>query len=70
MPSLFKSSIHEPQRETEVIRNVDVCVVGGGPAGVAAAVSASRAGMSVLLLEREGFLGGTLTTVSLGSICG
>ncbi|CAN1547983.1 FAD dependent oxidoreductase [Burkholderiaceae bacterium] len=70
MPSVFTSSIHEPQRETEVIRNVDVCVVGGGPAGVAAAVSASRAGMRVLLLEREGFLGGTLTTVSLGSICG
>ncbi len=70
MSEFAPSVVHEPARETEVIRDVDVCVIGGGPAGVAAAMAASRAGMGVLLLEREGFLGGTLTTVSLGSICG
>ena len=36
----------------------DVLVVGGGPAGFAAAIAASRCGASVMLLERYGFLGG------------
>ena len=39
----------------------DVAVVGGGIAGVCAAVSAARAGASVILIERSGSLGGTLT---------
>lgn len=38
-----------------------VIVVGGGPAGVAAAVAAKREGQSVLLIERYGFLGGMAT---------
>lgn len=38
----------------------DVIVIGGGPAGLAAAISATRAGAGVLLLEREGRLGGIL----------
>lgn len=40
----------------------DVIVSGGGPAGVAAAISAARAGGRVLLLERYGFCGGMATT--------
>lgn len=48
----------------------DVLVVGGGAAGVAAAVAAARSGCEVLLVERAGYLGGTLTAVSLGSLCG
>ncbi|TSD65275.1 FAD-dependent oxidoreductase [Aeromicrobium piscarium] len=36
----------------------DVLVVGGGPAGVAAAVTAARSGVSVTLLERYSYLGG------------
>ena len=39
----------------------DVAVVGGGVAGVAAAVSAAREGARVVLIERSGSLGGTLT---------
>jgi len=39
---------------------IDVAVIGGGPAGLAAAVAASRAGASVLLVERETRLGGIL----------
>jgi flavin-dependent dehydrogenase len=39
----------------------DVAVVGGGLAGVAAAVAAARAGVDVCLIERYGFLGGTAT---------
>lgn len=38
----------------------DVAVIGGGPAGVAAAVSASNKGTSVALIEREDRLGGIL----------
>lgn len=38
----------------------DVVVIGGGPAGLAASVSAKKAGAEVLLLEREGSLGGIL----------
>lgn len=49
---------------------VDVCVLGGGPAGVGAACAAARMGKTVLLVERNGFFGGALTAVTLGSICG
>lgn len=38
----------------------DVTVIGGGPAGLAAAISASKAGARVLLIEREERLGGVL----------
>jgi len=47
--------------EIPVIREVDVIVVGGGPGGVAAAVSAARAGAKTILLERYGHLGGMAT---------
>jgi sarcosine oxidase subunit alpha len=40
--------------------HAEVCVVGGGPAGLAAAAAAVRAGASVLLLERQSRLGGHL----------
>lgn len=39
----------------------DLIVVGGGLTGVAAGVSAARAGLSVLLLERDGCLGGAMS---------
>ena len=39
----------------------DVLVIGGGPAGVAAALSASRVGASTLLVERYNHLGGLWT---------
>jgi hypothetical protein len=45
----------------KVIREVDVIVVGGGPGGIAAAVSAARGGAETILLERYGHLGGMAT---------
>jgi ribulose 1,5-bisphosphate synthetase/thiazole synthase len=62
--------ITEAVRQTPVRQTVDVLVVGGGSAGLAAATSAARLGADVLLVEKNGYLGGTLAMVTLGSICG
>ncbi len=48
----------------------DVLVAGGGPAGVAAAVAAARTGAKVLLVERDGGLGGNVRAAQVHSICG
>lgn len=37
----------------------DIAVIGGGPAGLAAAITAAREGKKVLLADKNGFLGGT-----------
>ncbi len=54
-------TVTEPRREIPVIAETDVLVIGGGPAGVAAAVSAGRTGASVVLVERYNHLGGLWT---------
>jgi glycine/D-amino acid oxidase-like deaminating enzyme len=48
----------------------DVLVVGGGAAGVAAAVTAARQGAKVTLVERYGFCGGGAVAGLSGTICG
>ena len=53
--------ITEPKRETRVYCETDVLVVGGGPAGVGAAIAAARNGAKTLLIERYGHLGGLAT---------
>ena len=52
------SFITEPERRTPVIAETDVLVVGGGSAGIAAAVAAARGGARTMLVERYGTLGG------------
>ena len=55
------SVVQEPVRDIPVIREVDVCVVGGGTAGIAAGVAAARNGADTLLVERYNSLGGQMT---------
>ncbi|MFX1534837.1 MAG: FAD-dependent oxidoreductase [Promethearchaeota archaeon] len=53
--------IESGTRHCKVRGDVDVVVVGGGPSGVTAAVSAARNGMDVMLVERYPYLGGQAT---------
>ena len=62
--------IDEPARRTQVVAEADVVVLGGGPAGIAAATAASRTGARTLLLERYGFLGGMGTAAMVTNFCG
>jgi hypothetical protein len=50
-----------PPRHAALAGETDVLVVGGGPAGLGAAIGAADAGASVILAERYGFLGGNAT---------
>ncbi|MGI9500422.1 MAG: FAD-dependent oxidoreductase, partial [Geminicoccaceae bacterium] len=52
------TTIREAASEAKIVAKSDVVVVGGGPAGISAAVSAGRNGASVTLLERYPYLGG------------
>src|SRR5579863_2868200 len=54
-------TVFEPAREIPVFAETDVLVVGGGPAGTAAAIAAGRLGADVLLVERYNHLGGLST---------
>jgi FAD dependent oxidoreductase len=64
------STITEPARATPVFGDYDVVVLGGGPAGIAAATSAARRGARTLLVERYGFLGGMGTAAGVTNFCG
>ena len=48
----------------------DVAVIGGGSAGLAAAVTAARSGARTILLERYGYLGGMGTASLVHTFCG
>src|SRR5437868_6427621 len=73
--------MHRTERKQRVVDTVvgqdrdrplgpEVEVLAGGPAGIAAAAAAARAGRSTILIERYGFLGGAGTAAGLANFCG
>ena len=63
-------TIEEPARQVPLYGEYEVVVLGGGPAGITAAVAAARAGRRTLLIERYGFLGGMGTAAGVTNFCG
>lgn len=55
---LVDGKVIQPERPLPIFAETDVLVVGGGPAGFAAAVAAARAGAKTTLMERYGYFGG------------
>jgi hypothetical protein len=67
---LSGKTISEPARDIPLYGEYEVAVLGGGPAGITAAVAAARAGRRTLLIERYGFLGGMGTAAGVTNFCG
>ena len=68
--TILMPSNHKVSEKRQKSINYDVIVVGGGMAGVSAAISASRNGASVLLVERHPYCGGALTAGMVLHIAG
>lgn len=63
-------TITEPERRTPLWGEYEVVVLGGGPAGITAALAAGRRGRKTILIEGYGFLGGAGTAAGLSTFCG
>ena len=63
-------TIIEPAREIELAAETEILIIGGGPAGIAAATAAARCGARTMLLEKYGFLGGMGTAAMVTNFCG
>jgi FAD-dependent oxidoreductase family protein len=58
------------ERDAPVVLDADVVVVGGGSAGLAAAIASAQSGARTALIERYGFFGGNATSAWVGTVCG
>ena len=67
---MSNATLVESCRNTPILGEYDVVVLGGGPAGIAAAAAAARTGRSTIVIERYGFLGGAGTAAGLSTFCG
>src|SRR5471032_2119421 len=63
-------AIEEPARQIPLYGEYEVAVLGGGPAGIAAAAAAGALGRRTLLIERYGFLGGMGPAAGVTNFCG
>lgn len=61
-------TVYEAARDIEILDEVDVLVIGGGPGGLSAAIAAARSGVKTMLIERFGCFGGNMTTVGVESL--
>jgi len=64
------NTYREPSREIPVSRDTEVVIVGGGLAGLTAAIASARSGAKTTLVERFGYLGGTATASLMACING
>eukprot|EP00931_Biecheleriopsis_adriatica_P119609 TRINITY_DN94833_c0_g1_i1.p1 TRINITY_DN94833_c0_g1~~TRINITY_DN94833_c0_g1_i1.p1 ORF type:complete len:531 (+),score=108.72 TRINITY_DN94833_c0_g1_i1:93-1685(+) len=65
---ISKHVVVEQPKEVPVLAECEVLVVGGGPAGLSAALGARRAGADVILCEKFGCFGGVITTVGMETL--
>ncbi|MDR1107666.1 MAG: FAD-dependent oxidoreductase [Spirochaetaceae bacterium] len=61
-------TVTESAKKIPVLAETDILVMGGGPAGIAAAIAGAREGAEVILLERYGCFGGTLTQTGVEAL--
>lgn len=61
----MQKTVSEPAQTLSVLEECDVLVIGGGPAGISAAIGSARVGKKTIVVERYGCLGGILTTSSM-----
>lgn len=60
--------VDESSRSIPVMAETDVLVIGGGPAGLSAAIAASREGVDTIIVDRYGCFGGVITQAMIGTI--